>query len=125
MQAGGEPPQSVPVTQAEADFSAEAPGASAGELDFSGEGIGASGRARSRPLEAYDHDRHIDRMRAALALILVALVVLEVLIALVAVAAGRSAADMSSLLEKVLSPTVALAGSAVGFYFAGERDNRR
>ncbi len=110
----------------ELDFSGEGPGeAPAREEDFSREGIGPDERAKARPVESYNHDRHIDRVRAVLAIALVVLVALEALIALVAVVAGRPSDEIGGLLEKVLSPTVALAGSAVGFYFAGERDSRR
>jgi hypothetical protein len=124
---GAEPPaRDASAAPAELDFSSEAPGAApAGEVDFSAEGIGSTERARSRPLGSFDHDRHIDHVRAFLAVVLVLLVAVEVLIALIAVALGTPSSDMSDLLEKVLSPTVALAGSAVGFYFAGERDSQR
>jgi hypothetical protein len=87
------------------------------EEDF---GSGGPSRVAARPTSDYNRQRHLDHIRAGLAVALVVLVVLEVLIALIAVAFGRSGSDINSILDTVLAPTVALAGSAAGFYFAGD-----
>jgi len=60
-----------------------------------------------------------ETLRGRLAASLVGLVVAQVLIGLIAVTAGVNVKDVNALLEQTLTPSVALAGPAVGFYFAG------
>jgi hypothetical protein len=69
----------------------------------------------------YDPEPQRENVRGILAAGLVGLVAFEVVAGFTALIAGTSAGDLRSLMEVVFSPSVALAGSATGFYFAGQR----
>jgi hypothetical protein len=71
--------------------------------------------------EPYDPEPKRENVRLLLAASLVGLVIVEVLAAFGALIAGQSIQDLRALLQIVLSPSVALAGSATGFYFGGQR----
>ena len=67
----------------------------------------------------YDPEPKRENTRGILAVGLVSLVALEVVLGFVALMTGTSIGDLRQLFEIVFSPSVALAGSATGFYFAG------
>lgn len=72
------------------------------------------------PLRLFDAEPGRERVRAALALILVALLTVMVLMSLVAAVIDEEAGGrLKSLLDTLLPPVVALCGSAIGFYYAG------
>lgn len=71
------------------------------------------------PSLTYDPARNRETVRAAAAIGLVALLGLLSCAALGAVIAGVSVDAIRSITEIVLSPVVALCGSALGFYYAG------
>jgi hypothetical protein len=68
----------------------------------------------------YDPEPRRERVRGWLAAALVGLVAFEVVAAFLALALGAETANIRSLLEVLFAPSVALAGSATGFYFAGK-----
>jgi hypothetical protein len=69
----------------------------------------------------YDPEPKRENVRGALAAGLVGLVAFEVAAGFIALVAGTSVDDLRAFLQIVFSPSVALAGSATGFYFAGQR----
>jgi len=71
--------------------------------------------------EPYDPEPRRETVRLLLAASLVGLVIIEVLAAFGALIGGISMNDLRPLLQIVFAPSVALAGSATGFYFAGSR----
>ena len=75
----------------------------------------------ARPIEEQRED-----VRRGLAYALVALFGAVLLVSLVAVVTGwADVDDVKSILEVLVPPLVALTGSALGFYFAGERTSAR
>jgi hypothetical protein len=84
----------------------------------------ATGRARSYrvsgsvPPPRFDPEPGRERMRGWLAVGLLGLLTATIAAAFVLVAIKRvSVTDMKSLLDLIIPPEVALAGSAIGFYF--------
>lgn len=67
----------------------------------------------------YNPEPKRENIRGLLAGGLVGLVGLEVALGFIALMTGSAIDDLRELLEVVFSPSVALAGSATGFYFAG------
>jgi len=67
----------------------------------------------------YDPEPKRENTRGILAVGLVGLVGAEVIFGFVALMSGTAIDDLRQLFELVFSPSVALAGSATGFYFAG------
>jgi hypothetical protein len=72
-------------------------------------------------------DAHVARTREdarrLLAISLVAIFGVEVVAALLTVLCGRDLATIKDILTIILGPTVALVGSATGFYFGTKADN--
>jgi len=71
--------------------------------------------------QPYDPSRARERVRGWVTTALLAVLGIQILGAFLALILGASADDVRSLLEVTLPPVVALAGTALGFYFA-ERD---
>lgn len=67
----------------------------------------------------YDPEPKRENTRGILAVGLVGLVGVEVILGFIALMSGTPIEDLRQLFEVVFSPSVALAGSATGFYFAG------
>jgi hypothetical protein len=88
------------------------------DLDVTDEPYTPSDELRVPQSRSLAHRR--ETVRGWLAFTLTALVGLQVLGALAAVIAGVAVDDMVSLLEHTLTPTIALAGPSIGFYFAGQ-----
>ena len=72
------------------------------------------------PLRLFDAEPGRERVRAALALILVLLFAMMVVSSLAAAIISDSTGNrLKPLLDTLLPPVVALCGSAIGFYYAG------
>jgi hypothetical protein len=78
------------------------------------------GSLREPGEKLYDPEPHRERMRGALAIGLVAMLGGTILLGYIALWWDwASASEVKDFLSVVMSPLVALAGSAVGFYFGG------
>jgi hypothetical protein len=68
----------------------------------------------------YNPEPEREKMRGRLALGLVALLAVVIVSSLVFIALNwATVADIKTLLDTIMSPLVALAGTALGFYFGG------
>lgn len=97
------------------------PGGEDRAADYSDEPPVDSRRLSVPETVPYDPEPRRETVRLILAGALVALVVIEVLAGFIALMVGTSIDDLRVLLQIVFSPSVALAASATGFYFAGYR----
>jgi hypothetical protein len=88
--------------------------------DYTGEPPIDPGELARPATVPYDPSPRRESVRGWLAGGLVAIVALEVLATFAALVAGVDVADLRSLIEVLFPPSVALAGSATGFYFAGQ-----
>lgn len=89
--------------------------------DYSDEPSVYPGSVLEPAIEPYDPEPKRENVRLLLAASLVGLVIFEVAAGFLALLLGTSMDDLRVLLQIVFSPSVALAGSATGFYFAGRR----
>jgi hypothetical protein len=99
----------------------EEPQGPVGDVDYSDEPPLDPGSLLEPGTEPYDPEPQRENVRLLLAASLVGLVILEVAGAFIAMIAGTAIEDLRALLQIVFAPSVALAGSATGFYFAGQR----
>lgn len=88
-------------------------------VDYSDEPLVYPSSALEPATAPYNPEPKRENVRLLLAASLVGLVIFEVAAGFVALLAGTSIDDLRILLQIVFSPSVALAGSATGFYFAG------
>ena len=87
--------------------------------DYSDEPVVYPSSALEPATEPYDPEPKRENVRLLLAASLVGLVIFETVAGFAALLAGVSIESLRILLQIVFSPSVALAGSATGFYFAG------
>ena len=84
--------------------------------DFTEEPVGRAPEVHTTP---FDPEPGRERIRGRLAQILVVAVIAEITAAMAGAIAGASVQDIKDVLEPTLGPLIALAASAVGFYYAG------
>jgi len=88
-------------------------------VDYSDEPLVYPSSALEPATAPYNPEPKRENVRLLLAASLVGLVIFEVAAGFAALMTGTSIDDLRVLLQIVFSPSVALAGSATGFYFAG------
>jgi len=120
---GGSNPPAIDLTIDEPEALGVGGGVSITEVDLAKDEPNAPIGHSYTPVAAkYDHEKHQDWARILIALVLLSLLAAPVVFPFIMLSLKLAdASDIKELQAQVLTPVVALVGTVIGFYFAGDK----